>query len=100
MNNYLGWTGGKRIPREKDDDCLHIKGGEAMKAKEYTSKSALCPFYQCEVPQSLKCEGVEHGTALHVTFDSKGHKAGYKARFCCGQYRNCMLFRMLEDKYE
>lgn len=71
-----------------------------MKANEYTSKRVQCPFYQCEGPQGLKCEGVEEGTALHMTFDSKRHKAAYKERFCCGVYRACMIQRMLGDKYE
>ena len=71
-----------------------------MKAGEYTSKSALCPFYQSEVPQSLKCEGIEEGTALHVSFDSKAHKAEHKKKFCCGKYHSCMLYKMLEEKYE
>lgn len=71
-----------------------------MKGAEYTSQSALCPFYQSEVPQSIKCEGVEDGTALHMTFDSRDHKTAYKERFCCGKYYNCILCMMLEAKYE
>ena len=71
-----------------------------MKGGEYTSQTVVCPFYQCEVPQSLKCEGVEEGTALHMTFDSKSHKDTYKEHFCCSQYHRCILCMMLEAKYE
>ena len=71
-----------------------------MKGNEYTSKEALCPFYSCEVAQMIKCEGVEQGTALHVAFDTRDHKGDYRDKFCCDKYSRCMLFKMLEAKYE
>ena len=71
-----------------------------MKGNEYTSKEVLCPFYSCEVAQVIKCEGLELGTALHVTFDTREHKGKFKAQFCCDKYRGCMLHNMLEAKYE
>lgn len=71
-----------------------------MKGNEYTSKEALCPFYSCEVPQVVKCEGVEPGTALHIAFDDRYHKSSYKEQFCCGKYSACLLYKMLEAKYE
>ena len=71
-----------------------------MKGNEYTSKEVLCPFYSCEVPQMIKCEGVEQGTALHMAFDTREHKGKYKVQFCCDRYTTCLLYKMLEAKYE
>lgn len=71
-----------------------------MKGNEYTSKDALCPFYSCEVAQMIKCEGVEQGTALHVAFDTREHKTSYRDKLCCDKYTRCILFKMLEAKYE
>ena len=72
----------------------------AMKGNEYTSNDVLCPFYACEVPQEVKCEGVETGTALHVAFDTRDHKNTYKMQLCCDKYNRCMIYKMLEAKYE
>lgn len=69
--------------------------------KHYVSKSAQCPFYHHEEPQRVSCEGVEHGTGLRLSFDTREHHEMYKKTFCnSGDWAKCRVARMLEAKYD
>lgn len=70
-----------------------------MKGKRYESKEALCPFYNCEDPQRIMCEGIEDGTGLHLTFATPMGKRNYALRFCAKDFEACKINRMLEEKY-
>lgn len=70
-----------------------------MKGKRYESKEALCPFYNCEDPQRIMCEGAWDGTGLHITFPTPLGKKDHVARFCAKDFAACRVNRMLEEKY-
>lgn len=70
-----------------------------MKGKRYESKDALCPFYNCEDPQRIMCEGVEDELGTHITFPTPMRKRDYVARFCANDFASCRVSRMLEEKY-
>lgn len=70
-----------------------------MKGKRYESKEALCPFYNCEDPQRIMCEGIEDGTGLHLTFATPMGKRNYASRFCAKDFGSCLINKMLEEKY-
>ena len=59
-----------------------------------------CPYYSGEEPQKVVCEGVEKGSALHVTFASPDQRKNYKNKFCKRQYNDCMICKMLNRKWE
>ena len=46
----------------------------------------------------IYCEGVEQGSSLHNAF--AGSAAPYKERYCCAQWEECRIARMLWSKYE
>lgn len=70
-----------------------------MKGKRYESKEALCPFYNCEDPQRIMCEGIEDGMGLHLTFATPMGKRNYASRFCAKDFEACKFNRILEEKY-
>ena len=71
-----------------------------MKGSRYISKDAKCPFYICEDPQRIMCEGVEEETGVHLTFRSCNHKKLYARSFCADEYEECRIHKMLKEKYE
>ena len=69
--------------------------------KHYVSKYAQCPFYHQEDQRKVFCEGVEDGTAIQLSFDTKTHHRDYKQDLCCsGKWKECRIAKMLEEKYE
>jgi hypothetical protein len=70
-----------------------------VKGKRFESKNALCPFYCCEDPQRIMCEGVEDKTGLHVTFPTPLGKKDYTAKYCANRFESCRIYKMLEGKY-
>lgn len=58
-----------------------------------------CPYYKCEEKQKIFCEGVEKGTALHLTFDTPQNLKNYKKRFCKGCYNKCLIAEMQNRKW-
>lgn len=59
-----------------------------------------CPYYRDEVPQTLRCEGVEDSCGLHLGFSGRNQKRDYKDRFCRGGWKKCLVARMLNAKYD
>lgn len=68
--------------------------------KRYISKEVRCPFYHSEDSQMVCCEGVQDRTAIHLAFADKKDLLEYKRRMCNTEYESCMIFSMLEKKYE
>lgn len=63
-----------------------------------TSADAICPFYRAEEKRAIHCEGVEQNSAIHNAF--AGSAEGYKARYCCTAWEECLIAKMLWSKYE
>lgn len=71
--------------------------------KKYVSAYVLCPFYRFEdreYHQVMVCEGVSDTTTIHLTFASPSAMMAHKEAYCCGNYRECRIARMLFDKYK
>lgn len=72
-----------------------------MKAGRRASKNVFCPFYNEEDRQTIFCEGLEPGTAVHLAFSTQPQLKAYKKRFCeCTRYDKCLIAQMLAKKYE
>lgn len=72
-----------------------------MKAGRRASKNVFCPFYSEEDRQTIYCEGLEVGTAIHLAFSTPPQLKAFKKRFCertC--YDKCPIAQMLAKKYE
>ena len=59
-----------------------------------------CPYYRKDAVQSVHCEGVTDGTALHLGFATKEQLRRYKRAFCRNVWQSCMIAKMLNLKYE
>lgn len=64
------------------------------------TKGVVCPYYKCEAPQMIYCEGVEEETALHLAFAAKDKMKSYMKAKCCSSWRSCMIAQMLNKKYD
>ncbi len=67
---------------------------------DYIGKVVKCPFYrETQGDKSrIKCEGPVRGTTNQLTF--RGDKRWYLKDFCCKNYENCKIYKMLSDKYK
>ena len=65
-------------------------------------QQVLCPFYRSTVPKEkkIRCEGISKGSVTHLAFSSRREYEGYLHECCCKHYRECLLFRVLWQKYE
>lgn len=59
-----------------------------------------CPYYKGEEKQEIVCEGVQKGTAIHLTHDTTTNLKDYKNRFCKGCYNRCLIAEMLNGKWD
>ena len=68
--------------------------------KQYESKYVQCPFYHSESKRKIHCEGVECGSSTHLVFESPDGNKKYKKKYCCGDFKKCLIAKMLYRKYE
>ncbi len=59
-----------------------------------------CPYYKYESSAAIHCEGVEDGTKLHLGFSSRYRLHSYKQRLCRGDWKKCLIAKMLNGKYD
>lgn len=59
-----------------------------------------CPYYKWEERQKIVCEGVQKGTAIHLTHDTTTNLKDYKNRFCKKDYNRCLLADMHNRKWD
>lgn len=72
----------------------------------YGDGDVLCPFFIGSDDVSIKCEGLEDNMVTKNVFrTNKGNflrdkKNDYMNRFCKCKYEECIMYQMLEKKYE
>ena len=61
-----------------------------------------CPFYITDThrPVTIKCEGISYSNSLTLTFKFKDEKISYMEKFCNSGYKNCCLYKLINDKYK
>lgn len=69
-------------------------------SKHNFTKDVMCPYYKYEAPQMIYCEGVDDSTALHLAFPTKSGLKAYLRDKCCSRWKECMIARMLNRKYD
>lgn len=65
---------------------------------QYGAENVLCPFYKVETRNTVKCEGVISATCSNNFSTTKTKKEHYEEK-CCNKYRDCKLYRILEEEY-
>ena len=68
--------------------------------EDYLLRDVKCPFYLERQGDRfrIKCEGPVKNTSVQLTF--RGNKRRYFRSFCCGDYKRCRIYQMLQAKYE
>lgn len=66
-------------------------------AKHMICKKAICPYYRHEDSQVIYCEGVSDQSVIHLAFASKTDSLNYKKNLCRACYRDCRIYRMLDN---
>lgn len=61
---------------------------------------AKCPYFCSNDNREIRCEGIMDGCITVLRFDSQRKRKLHRSVFCDAKYKNCEIFRMLEDKYE
>lgn len=74
-------------------------------ASNFLNPYVQCPFFQyADDGHKLTCEGPVKDTDLILKFKNKKtqktDKKIYMKTICCGKYEHCMIYQMLEKKYE
>lgn len=59
-----------------------------------------CPYYRCDLPLGISCEGAYGGSVIQQRFIEKRSVKLQKARFCCNAWEECRVAQMLTGKYQ
>ena len=62
--------------------------------------NAQCPFYIGSSKQKIMCEGVTDGCITNLEFKTKDKRNRHRRQFCDSKYKDCRIYRVLEEKYE
>ena len=63
------------------------------------SHLAKCPYYKCESRNTIFCEGVQPGCAIHMAFENAPGKRAYESRFCRKVWGDCMIAAAQNARY-
>lgn len=58
-----------------------------------------CPFFKGEEKNKIRCEGVQEGASCIQQYRKMEQKEKWMGRYCCENYKNCRIYKMLEKKY-
>ena len=67
------------------------------KWKQYRRYNVECPFYKKEDRQVIYCSGIIDNSSVHLAFGYPTDCKEYKKKICSGNYKECRVFRMLEE---
>lgn len=68
--------------------------------KHRVSCYVRCPYYRCEENQKIFCEGLQHGTSIHLVFGAHEDLRRYKDQFCKADWGGCLIAGMQNRKWE
>lgn len=73
----------------------------------YADADIKCPFYKKGTSGYIQCEGYANASAIKLLFSSakdghplKEEKDNYSDRYCCSNYGECPLYKIILTKYE
>lgn len=68
-------------------------------ATMYDDVNAICPYFQGSEKKKISCEGITDGCKTTLEFRSGKERNQHRELFCNSKYRNCEIYKMLEEKY-
>ena len=60
---------------------------------------AICPYFQRSDKRKISCEGITDCCTTNLEFKTKAKRNLQRKLFCDDKYKNCEIYRMLEEKY-
>lgn len=67
----------------------------------YGDQDIVCPYYKAFLKQQIKCEGLFKSSSLSQSFQNIKNAKDWKKNFCESfNYKNCVIAKMLDEKYE
>jgi hypothetical protein len=66
---------------------------------QFDDVNAICPYFQRSDKRKICCEGVADGCTTNLEFETKAKRNLHRRVFCDAKYKNCEVYRMLEEKY-
>lgn len=61
---------------------------------------AKCPFYKSGTVDELKCEGCQGADTVMLYYHNQAKRNKQKREHCDDDYQSCLIYKMLESKYE
>jgi hypothetical protein len=66
----------------------------------YDDVDVKCPFFLSSGKRKVSCEGMTDDCTISLNFVTREKKCLHCEIFCNEHYKNCEIYRMLEEKYE
>ena len=71
-----------------------------LEKNRFCSPRVRCPFYRWHTLKEVSCTDGESGFTNLVMFDAPEKRRNFMEQFCHTGYADCMIYKMLEEKYE
>lgn len=68
-----------------------------MNKGQWINGSSVCPYYKKEGQNTIYCSGVIGCSSIHMAFGNASDCNAYKKSRCRSDYKQCTVYRMLED---
>jgi hypothetical protein len=69
-------------------------------ATMYDDVDAVCPYFNGGSERKIMCEGITDGCTTILDFKNRELRNKHRELFCNRKYKNCEVYRMLEEKYD
>lgn len=94
-----------RLTEQGAAALMEMEGKEAMPMsgkKHCKGVDVVCPFWRCETPLTITCEGWMAGCDVQLRFSGQWEKLAYMRRRCkrMDGWRKCLVAVGAERKYE
>ena len=71
-----------------------------MPSGTYKQVYVLCPFFKYDDTQRITCEGIIPHSSIRTIFHSPAAYNKHMAEFCCKNYQNCEIAKLVDEKYD
>lgn len=59
-----------------------------------------CPFFKKSSEREIFCEGIVERGSVRLSFSSAGYQRRYFEWHCCENFKECVLFRAVNERYQ
>ncbi len=66
----------------------------------YDDVNAVCPYFKGSGERKVICEGITDECKTILAFNSRETRDNHRKLFCDHKYKNCEIYRAVEEKYD